>query len=445
MRFFQHRSERGKERLPSRENSFLRFRTPQNLTVTPEPRRRGWVSQPDGRGTIDILSTCLLTIFLCTWTAIHLNVPGPTDTHWVIVRRKFRWMIQTILGPELVLGFATGQRAEAKRSLDILHGLGYTNWTIRHAFFANMGGFVLVSPDLPNFPINCKHLCYLATHGYISLPDIEVEDVWDKSKAAGFAKVITCLQVLWLAIQVIGRAVQHLDITTLEITTLSFVICTWCSQLPATPIQVHTTFRIAEILRRAGDSAKTPYRQTPLDFIDDLSPSWLIDLQSHLGFSTWSRKRPLRRFNNDRFPVVGASPSSIALFVVNMIYAAIHVVAWKFDFPTYLEMWLWRSASVTVIVTTFTFWMCESYQDGVRLGRWERWYRILRKKGDVEANRDGPKIPFIPTWEIVIVTPVAVLYTLSRTYLVVECFVSLRSLPSGAFKSVEWSELVPHF
>lgn len=134
-------------------------------------------------------------------------------------------MIQTILGPELVLGFATGQRAEAKRSVKMLHDLGHTKWTVRHAFFANMGGFVLVSPDFPNFPVNCKHIGYLATHGYIEFPEIEVEDIWDKSKAAGFAKALTCLQVLWLDDQVIGRAIQHLEITTLEITTMSYVVC----------------------------------------------------------------------------------------------------------------------------------------------------------------------------------------------------------------------------
>lgn len=202
------------------------YAAPQNLTITAHPDRKGWVSQPDGRGTIDILWPYLLTSFLCTWTAIHLSVPAQTDTYWVVVRRKVRWMVQAILAPELVLGFATGQRAEAQRSLEILHGLGYSNWTIRHAFFANMGGFGLVTPDWTSFPVNCKHLCYLATHGYIQLPELKVEDIWDKSKAGWFAKFITCLQILWLAIQVIGRGIQHLDVTTLELTTLSFVLCT---------------------------------------------------------------------------------------------------------------------------------------------------------------------------------------------------------------------------
>lgn len=176
-----------------------------------------------------------------------------------------------------------------------------------------------------------------------------------------------------------------------------------CWQWMDKPLDVERSFliritsTIADILRSAGQEAKTPYRQTPLDFVDNLSPSWLIDVQPHLGFSTWSRKRPLSRFNNDRFPVVGASPSSIALFIVNMVYAGIHAVAWNFDFPTELEMWLWRSASVTMIATTFIFWTCESYQDGVWLGRWRKWRSRIRKENYADGNGEQSKTPFIPT------------------------------------------------
>src|SRR4051812_33110876 len=34
-----------------------------------------WVSAPNIRGTSDILYSCLLTLFACIYTALHLNVP----------------------------------------------------------------------------------------------------------------------------------------------------------------------------------------------------------------------------------------------------------------------------------------------------------------------------------------------------------------------------------
>jgi hypothetical protein len=206
-----------------------------------------------------------------------------------------------------------------------------------------------------------------------------------------------------------------------------------------------TTSSIQEILVAAGGAASKPYRQTPLDFIDNQGPSWLIDVQPHLKFRTWARRRPLARFTNDRFPVVGAGPNSILLFFANMIYASVHLIGWDFSFPTIIEQRLWRAASIAIVITTFIFWMCESYQDGVRLNRWNRWRRKLfpRQVEDIEASR--PPTRFIPVWEVIIMTPVSFLYTLARIYLVVECFVGLRSLPSKVFDDIEWTKFIPHF
>jgi len=241
---------------------------------------------------------------------------------------------------------------------------------------------------------------------------------------------------------------------------------------------------MSDILMAGGEAASSkPYRQTPLDFIDDQSPSWLINVQPHFRFPPICqgrrrhRRRPLTRFTNDRFPVVGAEPNSFALFFINMAYSAIHVIGWNFDFPTEWEKRLWRASSLAIIVTTFIFWMCEAYQDGVRLGRWRRWWKDFlllvarlktrtkskvrgkeKRKGngnlhadadaDVEGESIGPaggEIPFIPTWEVIIMTPVGAVYTLARTYIVVECFFGLRSLPAAAYQDVEWLKLIPHF
>ena len=55
------------------------------------------------------------------------------------------------------------------------------------------------------------------------------------------------------------------------------------------------------------------------------------------------------------------------------------------------------------------------------------------------------EMEFIPKWEVMVMSPVTFVYTLARTYIVVEVFFSLRSLPSGAFDSVQWSSFIPHF
>lgn len=35
-----------------------------------------WEAQPARRGTFGILSTCFVTLALCTWKIVHLNLPG---------------------------------------------------------------------------------------------------------------------------------------------------------------------------------------------------------------------------------------------------------------------------------------------------------------------------------------------------------------------------------
>ncbi|KAK3345851.1 hypothetical protein B0T25DRAFT_265036 [Lasiosphaeria hispida] len=435
------------------------------MSLSANDTRVGWVSQPDGRGTFDILWNCLFTSFLCTWVSLHLNVPAQKDSEPSILIRKFRWMFQAILGPEFVLAFATGQRAEAKRSVTAFRAAGHEKWTMRHGFYANMGGFMLHARDSTPFPINAKQVLWLVKHEHLTFPTLSERDIEDKSKADGFAKFATCVQTTWLVVHCICRAVQHLPVTTLELTTVSFVICNlatyfeW-SQKPLdvyTPTILTTAASINEILIAAGDAASKPHRQTPLDFIDDQSPSWLLDVQPYFGFRTWARERPLTRFTNDRFPTIGAEPHSIALFFINMAYSAIHALGWNFDFPSDIERLLWRVSSIAIIVTTFIFWMCETYQDGVRLGRWKRWWsHVLKRRGtnksDSElggngsSDEEGPtKAGFIPRWEMAIFIPISVVYTLARMYVVIECFFALRSLPVAAYQDVDWIQFVPHF
>ena len=60
-----------------------------------------WQPNPQIRGTFDILSTCIITMLLCVWTAVHLNV-SPPGTVWAPRLRKIGWLILALLAPEMV-------------------------------------------------------------------------------------------------------------------------------------------------------------------------------------------------------------------------------------------------------------------------------------------------------------------------------------------------------
>lgn len=424
-------------------------------------RQTGWVSQPNGRGTFDIIWGSLFTIFLCTWTSLHLNIPAHGESYLLRQARKLRWMAQAIMGPEFIVGFATGQKVEAARSVEMWKRSGYEGWSMRHGFYANMGGFVLKPRDSQSFPINAKQLHYLVTRDYTSFPSTTEKEIWDKSKQDGFQKLLAMEQTGWFVVQVLGRAIQHMPVTTLELMTFTYVFCTFSSyyQWSNKPLDVESPTIIttqkstAEILIEAGNmpGANEPYKQTPLDFIDNQSPSWLTEIQPHLPFRMGPRERPLPRFTNDKFPVIGASNDAILLFIVILAYCCLHFIAWNFSFPTRIEQILWRVGCITIVATSFIFLACETYQDGHRLGRWQRWYLKIFPKNPVHLARVNTmekkrrEMEFIPLWEIIVMSPVTFIYTLAKTYIVVEVFVSLRSLPSGAFDSVNWSNYIPHF
>lgn len=66
----------------------------------------GWEAGPNTRGTLTLVWSCVITIFACTWAVLHLNVPGLDDTTFQRLARKIKWMVISILFPELILSKA---------------------------------------------------------------------------------------------------------------------------------------------------------------------------------------------------------------------------------------------------------------------------------------------------------------------------------------------------
>ena len=73
----------------------------------------GWVKDPDGRGTFTILSSCLLTLSLCVYTTIHLNVQPQERTEMQSWVETSKWVVFGILAPELLVFIAWRQHASA--------------------------------------------------------------------------------------------------------------------------------------------------------------------------------------------------------------------------------------------------------------------------------------------------------------------------------------------
>ena len=74
----------------------------------------GWVSDPIGRGTFSLVCSCVLTLGLCVWSAMHLNIPPHDEQPAQIWIRNMRWGLVGVVAPELIVFAAWRQYNSAK-------------------------------------------------------------------------------------------------------------------------------------------------------------------------------------------------------------------------------------------------------------------------------------------------------------------------------------------
>ncbi|KAL1978255.1 hypothetical protein VTN31DRAFT_1114 [Thermomyces dupontii] len=422
---------------------------------------------------------------LCSWSILCMNVPAPNESLLRIYIRKLYLTALALLGPEFIFQIALTQWESARQSVKDFHECGYTDWTMKHAFYADMGGFVLKTKDWVPFPVNAKQLHYLVTEGYVDFPQLTTRDIADRNKVDSMLRFITLCQTLWFVVNIAAREYQDLAITTAELTTAAFIVCTvatmYCwAHKPAdieTAIVIESHATIAQILLEAGDRAKKPYSRTPLDFVSRKEWPWSlywsnwVNILRNMGLDVVQLERPIVRFENTAIPE--PSPAGFrACLILTSIYAAIFVCAWNYSFPTRAEQILWRIESLVVFGCLAAFWAVGKYAFEIypelkgkrRLSGSEgeqdekasnqnqepttgkRHKSRLERIADSVRNNSVGKDPelTVPLKAILPMYVAGFLYCQARAYIFIEDIIELRSLPKSAYRTVDWSSMLPH-
>lgn len=404
----------------------------------------GWVKSPDGRGTIDILFTNIVALIVCVWTVLHHNVQAKNESEWAVIIRKLRWSALAVCAPEMLTLFAIMQWNAANRSIAEMNNLGYTQWSRVHAFFANSGGFVLKPPDFPAFPINATSVHYLCKENLIEIPAITSNEIWDRSKADRIAKGLAFMQAGWLLVHIIARLAQRLPIMPLEVFTAAFIIPTlatlyfWSSkpQNVAEPIVINMDTTIADLLIKAGNEAKDPYVDTPMDFVE--KPVWegwrrLPSLLHYGGLA----KRPLTRIPNDYSPPPPTGIEATIVWVISVVHAMIHLSSWSYEFPSYAELIIWRASSVALL----TVMVIGGLVPVLSTRPWFDFSFTLLWIWKIEAKRKT----FVRQWVFRIVADTAyTVYIIARLMIFVEMFTAFRAAPADAYSDISWLSFWPH-
>lgn len=301
--------------------------------------KQGWTPQPDGRGTLDIIWSCVITMSLCSWSILCMNLPAQKESRTQILWRKLALTALGVLCPEIIFELALSQWVSARRSMTDINALGSRDrlrkdkwhasrkirsifrqetqiedssapgrWTIKDAFFADMGGFVLHTRDQLPFPLDAKQLHYLVSKQHLQLPELDHRVIEDKNKVDGLLRAITLCQILWFIVNIIGRWAQRLTVTTFELTTVSFILCSlgttfcWWNK-PADAIVaeiIPSDISINDILRTEGHTIDT-WRRTPLDFVSRKEWVWsrcwsnFVSILDHMHITFGSDVVPIDR------------------------------------------------------------------------------------------------------------------------------------------------------
>jgi hypothetical protein len=213
-----------------------------NKTLLQSELAPSWATTPNIRSTASLLWTCVLTLCVCVFTVIHINVPLPNEPQAFHFLRKTKWAVFAIVAPELALATAIQQWSTAralKRELNSLSssqndGKVDSNSTkkfgITYCFYAVMGGFMVDVSDIHDshslLTLQPLGIVELAKNGHFF--ELSETSIKDKSKADILAKLLVCVQVVWMVIQCIGRKAQGLPISLLEIHVLVHVACALC-------------------------------------------------------------------------------------------------------------------------------------------------------------------------------------------------------------------------
>ncbi|KAF9035596.1 hypothetical protein BJ165DRAFT_1615453 [Panaeolus papilionaceus] len=429
------------------------------------------------RSLWSIIWGCILTLFACTWVAIHPDVPSPEYSGSTVVAPKIGMMLSMLLMPELVIATALGEYMYAKyytHRIAVKRGKG--EWTQTHSFFLIMGGFSYYAEEgaTSTARLEPHKIEGLYDQGLIEWPKVALKEIQDHSKADFLSKFIVVIQTTWFSLQFIVRLASGLTATELEVSTFAFAVLNvvvyglwWNKPFDVrSPIVIPGKYSprpecIAESLPSGQAESVTPaHSQTTINpdsitseptmtpeaqhndrtpFLADATestqkkPQARQNLSTLSGFWTMSLGRldnSIKVLENDNevrslgtWWAKGVLEDSDVIFLallglVGPAFGAVHFIAWNFHFPTATQMWLWRSSSIALTVSP-----------------------ILMLGSVIMADIIGNETVVC----VVMFLLLTILYTISRIILIILPLIAFRDPAPGVFVNINWTSLLPHF
>lgn len=207
-----------------------------------------------------------------------------------------------------------------------------------------------------------------------------------------------------MMIQTIARKVAGLPVTLLELNTLVHIGCAiilyllwWCKPQDVSEPIVFDFSRCQQCKDKLT--------------VNSFSSSGVVTEMGNANVVALSLGKYDDNFNEDVL-------STFVLGGLCLLYGGIHAIAWNAHFPSFAEQMIWR-VSVCIIGGGGLLWL------------------HMRRMYENPLIFDSRTI-------ILVVWLMIYIYILARIFIVTEAFISVRSLPVGAYDTVKWVNFLPH-
>jgi hypothetical protein len=319
-----------------------------------------------------------------------------------------------------------------------------------------MGGFMEHRDDGPPTVLEAKDVPVVTKERILEA------EIQDRSKGDGLSKTFALVQTTWFILQCISRAIEKLPVTELEVATCAFAVLNFATYIlwwnkplnvsrpvlvyrdqqkeqgeaetsegtePGSEGEMTTEDRVKEgcmqsvkrmwkaFILGLTDIPKEVYRAINGAIKEYGLPFGLIGpILAGTSFASDQRVGTFGPKADDDNDV--SVPSMLTSAAVGIIFGGIHCTAWRFQFPSYIEQHLWRISAVSVTGGPLLMALFLGF---------------------------GSQVDSISTLSVFAFLLLLILYIVARLALLVLSFMTLRSLPPGAFRAADWARFIPHF
>jgi hypothetical protein len=278
---------------------------------------------------------------------------------------------------------------------------------------------ISTAPDAPEAILPAPDMIRFIEQGWIECEEFSIAAVQDKSKANAFNKAVASIQIFWFFSQLLGRLSSNITISLIEWFTLAYVICAffmygfwWYKPFDVqTPLLIYPDLSLSaeQTLELKRSLAKYSKNR---DQYDDIA-----ELLSFVPEEEFDTTMTRDRVWIDQLSIGKLRTITVAVSAV--LLGSCHLFGWNYQFPTTIETYLWRVASISCVCIPLALLLSVFLIPNDLSGLWDM-------------------------LEAVVYATLGIVYVLVRLFLLFEVFFALRSAPPEIYKAVPWAQYLPH-